>query len=386
MSKDNLNAYNIADLRAMAQKRVPKFLWEFVDRGTEDEVALRNNRAAFERIKLRPRVLNDVSKRSQEVTLYGKKHGMPLAIAPTGITSLMWHDGEIHLARAAKEAGIPCAMSTSSLTGIERVAKEAGGTLWFQLYMWQDRKLTDQLVLRAKAAGFEGLIVTVDAAVGGNREYNHRNGFEVVNAFKFNPTNVSQVLARPRWLVGVYLHYLLTTGPLRRENYPAGMQGKITNTPALKQDGSFTWDDIRRLRALWPGKLMVKGILNGKDAALAADCGADGVVVSNHGGRQLDGSMAPIEVLPEVVDAVGNRVTVICDSGFRRGSDVVKALAIGAKTVLVGRPTLYGTAVGGYAGAARAIEIFHEEIDRMLALLGCRNIGELTRDHLKLPS
>ena len=378
MKDRSQGAYNISDLREIAQRRLPRGLFEFVDRATEDEVALRNNRAAFERIKFKPRVLVDVSGRNQEITLFGNQHKMPIAIAPTGPAGMMWHEGEIALARAAKEAGIPFTLATGSQTSMERVAEQAGGRLWFQLYMWADRSLSHQLVERAKVSGFEALIVTVDGAVPANREFKHRSGYSV--PFTYNRRNITDALMHPRWLFGVLAHYMLTTGMPRFENFPIELQQKITqdvkNKSRLKND-SLTWEDLKQLRKLWPRTLVVKGILHPQDAVLAADCGADAVIVSNHGGRFLDSSQAPIEVLPEVVDAVGKRITVMIDSGFRRGSDVVKALALGAQAVLIGRATLYGTAVAGQAGAARAIGIFHDEIDRVMALIGCRSIAEL---------
>ena len=383
MKDRSAGAYNIEDLREIARRRVPKGMFEFVDRGAEDEVALRNNRSAFERIRLKPRALVDVSLRSQEITLFGKPQKMPIAIAPTGSAGLMWHDGEIALARAAAAAGIPFTLATGSMTAMEAIAAQAGGRLWFQLYMWPDRSLSHKLVERASTAGFEALVVTVDGAVSGNREYNLRNGFTI--PFTFTRRNVSDVLMHPEWLLGVLARYVFTTGMPRYENYPSEFKHRITAQPMGKGmllNDSLTWDDLRVLRRMWPRTLIVKGILHPQDARLAADCGADGIVVSNHGGRNLDSSMAPIEVLPEIVDAVGRRITVIVDSGFRRGSDVVKALALGARAVLIGRPTLYGTAAGGEAGAARAIAIFREEIDRMLALLGCPGIAALNREYL----
>ena len=383
MSDHDLNAYNIFDLREMALKRTPKMLFEFVDRGTEDEIALRNNRAAFERIRLRPRTLVDVSGRSQGITLFGNRQSMPIAIAPTGAAGLLWHEGELALARAAKAAGIPFALATNSITPMEKVAEQAGGRLWFQLYMWPDRSMSHQLVKRAWAAGYEGLIVTVDGVIAGNREYNPRNGYTV--PFTFNRRNVTDVLMHPRWLCSVFARYMLTTGMPRRENLPDELRASIVSKPSSMRNDSLTWGDLKALRELWPGKLMVKGILHPQDAVLAADCGADAVIVSNHGGRNLDSTMTPIEVLPEVVSAVGKRITVIVDSGFRRGSDVVKALALGAKAVLIGRATLYGTAVAGEGGAARAIEIFREEIDRVMALIGCRSVAELNSEYLSLP-
>jgi (S)-mandelate dehydrogenase len=384
MADNTLGAYNIFDLREMALKRVPKGLFEFVDRGTEDEVALRNNRAAFERIKLIPRTLVDVSARSQEITLFGHPQKMPIVIAPTGTAGLMWHEGEIALARAAKAAGIPFSLATGSITAMEKVATEAGGRLWFQLYMWSRVDLSYQLVERAKAAGYEGLMVTVDSAVSGNREYNLRNGFTI--PFTYSRKNVTDVLKHPRWLLSVLGRYVLTTGMPTYANYPKEIQTTITARPmgrSMLKCESLNWEHLRALRKMWPGKLMVKGVLHPEDAKLAADCGADGVIVSNHGGRNLDSSMAPLDMLPEVLDAVGKRLTVLVDGGFRRGSDIVKAMALGANAVLIGRATLYGTAAAGEAGAARAIAILREEIDRVMALIGCRSIADLGPEYLR---
>ena len=386
MNNNCLGAYNIADLCEIARRRLPKGVFEFIDRGTEDEVSLRHNRAVFERIKFRPRTLVDVSARSQGITLLGRQQKMPIAVAPTGSAGLTWYEGEIALARAAAAAGIPFTLATGSMTAMEKVADQAGGRLWFQLYMWPDRSLSHQLVERAKAAGFEGLVVTVDSPVPPSREYNLHNGFTI--PFSLTRRNVTDILTHPRWLFGVLARYLLTTGMPRYENYPSVMKNRITSLPmgrSMPLNDTLTWNDLRELRKLWPHQLMAKGIMTAEDAKLAADCGADAVIVSNHGGRVVDGTQAPIEVLPEIVDAVGKRIAVIVDSGFRRGSDIVKALALGANAVFIGRATLYGTAVGGEAGAARAIEILREEIDRVLALLGCRNTADLNGDYLMLP-
>jgi isopentenyl diphosphate isomerase/L-lactate dehydrogenase-like FMN-dependent dehydrogenase len=378
-------AWNIEDLREIARKRMPKGIFEFIDRGAEDEVALRHNRVAFEQIKLRPRVLADVANRSQAVTLFGRKQNMPIAVAPTGSTGLMCYQGELALARACAKASIPYTIATGSTTSVEEAAGIAG-TLWFQLYMWPEFSMTKEVVLRAKAVDAQALIVTVDGPVSGNREYNARNGYTV--PFTFTRRNVTDVLMHPGWLFGVLGRYMVTTGMPGLANYPRELQTKITARPmgkALLRNDGHVWDDIRALRKLWPNALLVKGVQHPEDAKIAADCGADGVVLSNHGGRIVDSSMAPIEVLPEVVDAVGARMTVLIDSGFRRGSDVVKAIALGAKGVLIGRPLLYGAAAGGEAGAARAIGFYREEIDRLLAQIGCANITDLNRNWVSLP-
>ena len=383
MPDSTFGAYNIEDLRRLAQRRVPKGVFEFVDRGSEDEVALRNNREAFGRIKLHPRALVDVSKRSQAITLFGQEQKMPLVIAPTGTAGLMWHEGEIDLARAAKKAGIPFTLATGSMTAMEKVVDQAGGQLWFQLYMWPDRSMSHKLVERARVAGYEALVVTVDGVMSGNREYNLRNGFTI--PFTYSRRNVIDVMSHPRWLFGVLAKYMLSTGMPRYENYPIELKNKITAAPmgkAMMRNDSLTWDDLRVLRKLWPHQLIVKGVMHPADAVQAVDCGADAVIVSNHGGRNFDSAAAPIDMLEALVDAVGSRTVVMVDSGFRRGTDVVKALALGAKAVLIGRATLYGTAVGGEAGAARAIQIFRDEIDRTLAQVGCTSITQVGRDCL----
>ena len=379
-----IEAYNIADLRDIAHKKLPKGLFEFVDRGTEDEVSLRNNRAVFEKIRLKPRMLVNIAKRTQAIELFGNTHKMPMVIAPTGVAGLLWHEGEIALARAANDAGIPFTLATGSMTPMEKVAKEAGGELWFQLYLWPDRSLSHQLVERARLAGFKALIVTVDGIVAGNREFNLRNGFTV--PFSFTRKNVTDVLMHPGWITGVLAKYMLTTGMPRYENYPSEIKYKVTAAPmgrSQMKNETLNWDDLRDLRKIWPHKLLVKGLLHADDAELAVQCGADGVIVSNHGGRNLDGAISPMEALPEVVSAVGKRVTVLIDSGFRRGSDVIKALALGANAVQIGRPGLYGIAAAGQYGADRALTIFREEISRVMALLGCNSVAELSRAYLQ---
>src|SRR4051812_651186 len=377
------DAHNIFDLRDMAKERLPKWLFEFVDRGTEDEVALNNNREVWERIKLLPRMLCDVSGRDLTTTVFDKDHKMPIGIAPTGAAGMMWYRGELELARAAKAAGIPFSLATGSITSMEQVAGEVGGTLWMQLYMWADRRLSHQVVKRAAAAGFEALLVTVDGVVAGNREYNKRNGFSV--PFKYNSRNTLDVLSPPRWMLGVLGRYIANGGMPQRANFPAELQGSITTAyggnKATRSD-SVCWDDLKALRDIWPGKLLVKGLLHPDDCEKSLEYGADGVVVSNHGGRNCDAAPSPIEVLPQIVKAVGDRTTVIFDSGIRRGTDVVKALALGAKMVLIGRSTLYGTAAAGEAGAKRALDIYRGEISRSMAQIACNTVSEIGPQHV----
>jgi isopentenyl diphosphate isomerase/L-lactate dehydrogenase-like FMN-dependent dehydrogenase len=387
MKDPTLGFYNTSDLREAARRRLPHGLFEFMDRGNDDEIAVRDNRLALETIKFKPRVLIDVSKRSQEISLFGKRQKMPIIVAPTGSTGLAWYEGEIALARAAAAHGIPFTLAAGSMTALERVAAEAGGTLWMQFYMWPDRSLSHQLIARARDAGFEALVFTVDTPVAPGREYNLRNGFTI--PFRFTSRNVTDVLMHPRWLIGVLGRYLVTTGMPRYRNFPAHTQTRITALPMGRStalNDTITWNDVRELRKLWPGKLIVKGIQHPRDAVLAADCGADAVVLSNHGGRVLDSTTAPILVLPQVVDAVGKRITVIVDSGFRRGSDVVKALALGADAVMVGRAPLHGTASAGEAGALRALQIYRDEIDRVMAMIGCASVADLNPGYVAMPA
>jgi len=386
MKDTTLGFYSTHDLREAARRRLPHGLFEFMDRGNDDDVAMHHNRAALESVKLVPRVLVDVSKRSQEITLLGKKQKMPIIVAPTGSAGLAWYEGEIALARAAAAYGIPFTLASGSMTKLERVAAEAGGTLWMQFYMWPDRSLSHHLIARARDAGFEALVFTVDTPVAPGREYNLRNGFTI--PFRFTRRNVTDVLMHPRWLIGTLGRYLVTTGMPRYENFPPNTQTRITALPMGRStalNNTLTWDDVRQLRKLWPGKLIVKGIQHPRDAVLAADCGADAVVLSNHGGRVLDASGATIHALPRVVEAVKKRITVIVDSGFRRGSDVVKALALGADAVMVGRAPLHGTASAGEAGALRALQIYRDEIDRVLALIGCTSVAELGPEYVEMP-
>ena len=252
--------------------------------------------------------------------------------------------------------------------------------------MWADRKLSHQLVKRASAAGFEALLVTVDGAVAGNREYNRRNGYSV--PFTYNSKNTTDVLMHPRWLFGTLCRYLANGGMPTRVNFPEELKGKITTAYGGNKDtrsDSLNWDDLKALRDIWPGKLLVKGLLHPDDASKSLEYGADGVIVSNHGGRNCDGAPAPIDVLPDIVKAVGDRTTVIFDSGVRRGSDVVKALALGAKMVLIGRSTLYGTAAAGQAGAKRALDIYADEISRTMAQIACNRVSEIGAQHVQLP-
>ncbi len=377
------DCYNIFDLREAAKKRLPRGVFEFFDRGTEDEVALANNRAAFDRIKLKHRALVDMTGRTMETTLFGKPISMPMAIAPTGVAGMCWYHGELELAKAAAAAKIPFTLATGSMTPMEEIAEKAKGRLWMQMYVWEKRELSYEIINRAKNAGFEALIITVDTAVSPNREYNARNGFE--QPFRLTPRATIDVLSKPRWMASVLTRYVMNGGLPKYENYPKFLQRSIRTDPnvhAVTRRDSLSWEDIKIFRKMWPGVLMIKGVNRPDDALRAVEHGCDGIIVSNHGGRNMDSAVATIDVLPDVAEAVGDKATVLIDSGVRRGSDIAKALALGAKAVLTGRATLYGTSVGGQAGAAKAIGVIRKEFDNTMVYTGCNSVDEITPDIL----
>ena len=378
MSSD-LSCYNIADLRERARKRLPHGVWEYAERGTEDEIGMARNRAAFERVTFRPRVLRGVQAVDTQTEVWGKPIPFPLAFAPTGAAGMIWYQGDLALARAAAKAGLPFTISSASTMNLEEIAI-AGGRLWFQLYLWEDRSLSYAVVQRAHEHGCEALFVTLDMPVPPNREYIHHNGFGM--PFKMNPRNTLDCLRHPRWLLGVMGRYSLNGGVPSLANLPPHLRTKVTRGAPpgaqFKQD-DLDWDGLKGLRDRWPGKFVLKGLLHPEDAEQALAMGADGVVVSNHGGRALDSSMATIDALPAIVSAVGGKMTVFLDSGVRRGSDVVKAVALGADCVLAGRAPLYGLAAAGEAGVTRAIELLRSETARTMAMLGARSIAEVDK-------
>jgi (S)-mandelate dehydrogenase len=377
------NCYNIFDLREAAKKRLPRGVFEFFDRGTEDEIALVNNRAGFEKLKLKHRALIDMTHRTMQTTLFGKPVSMPMAIAPTGVAGMCWYHGELELAKAASEAKIPFTLATGAMTPMEEIAEKAPGRLWMQLYVWQKRELSYELINRAKNCGFEALIVTVDTAVSPNREYNAKNGFH--QPFRMTTKATLDILSKPRWTATVLSRYLMNGGLPKYENAPKHLQRSIRTDPnreAMMRRDSLSWEDIKIFRKMWPGILMVKGINRPDDAVKAAEHGCDGIIVSNHGGRNMDSAVASIDALPDIAEAVGEKATVLLDSGVRRGSDIVKALALGAKGVLAGRAPLYGASVAGQKGTAKAISVIKQEMDTTMVYCGCRTVEEITPDIL----
>jgi L-lactate dehydrogenase (cytochrome) len=367
---------NIEEMRAAASRRLPRPLYDLVEGAADDEVTARRNRAAWDDYSLVPHVLRDVSVRSQETTLFGLRLSTPVVLAPTGLLQMFSRDGDRAAARAAVTRGTAFTMSTVSMTTLEEVAKVGGERLWFQLYVLRNRDATEGLVRRAIAAGVQTLFVTVDVPTAGNRERDVRNGLSF--PFKVKGRSVAHVAMRPGWA------YRYFTGPrLTLANMATPVAASRHNPAAVtvavssQFNPALTWDDISWLRSIWPGNLVIKGLMTGADAKRACDVGADGVVVSNHGGRQLGSAPATVEALPEVVDAVGGQVPVLVDGGVRRGTDVVKAIALGASAVLIGRPYLYGLAAGGQSGVERVLDIYRDEIDRALALSGQTDVAAL---------
>jgi (S)-mandelate dehydrogenase len=381
-SNDLSRALNIADLREIARRRVPGFAFEYVEGGAEGEVTLRANREALERLRLIPQTLVDTAARHQRAAILGRPANAPLVIAPTGLNGMLHSQGDLALARAAARLGVPFTLSTMSTTRLEDVASRAGGRLWMQLYVLKERAIARDIMQRAAAAGYEALVFTTDANVFGSREWDQRS-----YRAPGKPTirTALDVLRHPRWLFEVLGRH----GMPRFRNLEAFLPpaattalGGSTVIPPLF-DATIGWDDITWIRQLWRGRLLIKGVLSVADAERAAALGCDGIVVSNHGGRQLDSCVAPIEVLPQIVRAVGERLTILIDSGFRRGTDIVKALALGAQAVMIGRATLYGLAAGGEPGVERALSILTGEIHRVLGQLGCNSVAELSPQQVR---
>lgn len=372
-----MKAVNIDDLRRLAQARLPAVVFDYLDGGAEDEITLRANRQAFERLHLQPRILSggDVDLTTK---IFGQTYSTPFLIGPTGLNGLYWPQGDVHLARAADEAGIGFALSTASNISMEEIARQGSAPQWFQLYPWGKPDFSKALIDRATAAGYSALMITVDSLVGGKRERDLRHGFS--HEIKMSAPILLDGLMHPRWLTSVWLGKHRP----RFENLTAFL-GEGASDKALaeftrsQRNPNFSWDDVRGIRKQWSGPLLIKGVMCAADALRARNEGVDGVVVSNHGGRQLDGASATLSVLEEIADRLGDGATVLLDGGIRRGSDVVKALALGAQGVLLGRAPLYGLAAGGHVGVTRALSILEDEMRRTMIFTGCRRPQELDR-------
>jgi L-lactate dehydrogenase (cytochrome) len=372
------NALVIEDLRTIARRRCPRSVFDYVDGAAGAEVSLRRSRSLFADLQFNPSVLRDVSQVDAGTSILGARSEQPFAFAPTGFTRLMHHEGEQAVARVAQRRGIAYALSTMGTTSIEDLASVApGARKWFQLYVWRDRAAAADLVGRARQAGFEVLILTVDVPVGGPRLRDVRNGFSIPP--KLKAKTLLNAAAHPAWWFN-----LLTTEPLSFASLNT-WDSTVASIADTLFDPSMTIEDLAWLRSAWPGPLVVKGIQTVEDARRVVDAGADAVVVSNHGGRQLDRAPVPLRVLPDVVEAVGERAEVWLDTGILTGADVVAALALGARAALVGRAYLYGLMAGGEPGVDRAAEILSNEVSRTMQLLGVRTVDELGPHHVKLP-
>ena len=373
-------ALTIEDLKAIARRRVPRQFFDYIDSGAYTEQTYNSNEADFRKITFRQRVAVNLENRNLGSTILGQPVSLPLAIAPVGSTGMTDADGEIKAARAAEKFGIPFTLSTMAICSIEDVAENTTKPFWFQLYVMKDRAYIERLIDRAKAARCSALVLTMDLQILGQRHKDLRNGLSAPP--KFTPKHLWQMATRPFWCLD-----MLQT---RRRNFGniVGHAKNVSNIASLSSwtaeqfDPQLSWKDVAWIKEQWGGPLIIKGVLDPEDAKAAADTGADAIIVSNHGGRQLDGASSSISMLPKIVDAVGDSIEVHLDGGIRSGQDVLKAVALGARGTYIGRPFLYGLGAGGKAGVRRALEIIHKELDVTMALCGERDIRNLSRENL----
>ena len=371
----------IEDLRQQAQKRVPKMFYDYADSGAWTEQTYRKNESDFDRITLRQRVAVDMSNRTTATKMIGQDVAMPTALAPTGLTGMQHANGEILAAQAAAEFGVPFTLSTMSICSIEDVAQHSQAPFWFQLYVMRDHDFSKRLVARAKAAGCSALMLTLDLQIMGQRHKDLKNGLTAPP--RLTAKNIINMATKPRWCMG-----MLATNRRKFGNIHGHVSGvkdmsSLTSWVADQFDLRLDWDDVKRIKDWWGGKLIIKGILDAEDAQLAAQSGADALIVSNHGGRQLDGADSSIAVLPEIVAAVGKDIEVWMDGGIRSGQDILKAKALGAQGTLIGRSFLYGLGADGKKGVSKTLEILHSELDKTMALCGHRDINNITRDIIR---
>ena len=376
-----MDILEIKDLEKLAKKRVPKMFFDYVNSGSWTETTYNENVSDYSKIKLRQRVAVDMTNRKLNTKLVDQDVSMPVAIAPTGLTGMQRADGEILAAQACEEFGIPYTLSTMSVCSIEEVAKHTKKPFWFQLYVMRDKKFMERLIERADKAGCSALVLTLDLQILGQRHKDIRNGLSTPP--KFTPKHIYQMVTRPKWCFEM----------LQTKNRSFGnIVGHVDGVSDLRSLGSWTseqfdpkldWNEIEWIRKKWKKKLILKGILDSEDAIIASKTGADAIIVSNHGGRQLDGSRAPFDQLAEIVDAVGDKLDVICEGGIHRGTHMLKALSLGAKACSGGRLYLYALAAGGQAGVERAIEKYKAELVRDMKLMGCTKISDLNRNNLR---
>ncbi len=376
------SCYNIEDFRAVARRRLPRMIFDYLDGGSDDEVTLRANRTGFGKYQLMPRVLRDVENIDLATTVLGQEVDLPLLISPTGQTRMFHHGGEMAVARAAARAGTIYSLSSVSSTSIEDTAAASPDPKWFQIYVWRDRGVTKEFIARCRDSGYHALCLTVDLSTHGNRERDLRNGLSFPATL--NLKTVTDVLRHPRWLY----HYLTGSrieiaNVVNSPRVQLPDSGNLMEYVASQFDPTVTWEDAAWMIDQWGGPFLIKGITSPEDARRAVDIGASGIIISNHGGRQLDTSPPAIEMLPEIVRAVAGRAEILIDGGVRRGTDVIKALALGAQAVMIGRPYLYALAAGGEAGVERMFDLFRAEITRDMALLGCPKISDITAEYIR---
>jgi len=371
------NVTCIEDLRRIARRKVPRAFFDYAEAGSYSQETLRANRADLEQIKLRQRVMLDVSSRDTSITMIGEKVSLPLGLGPVAMTGLQHGNGEILACRAAHAAGIPFTMSTLSICSIEDVAAAVDKPFWFQLYVMKDRGFVRSLIERAAAAKCSALVLTVDLQVLGQRHVDIKNGLSVPPSLKLE--NLINMMTKPGWVFSVLSGKRWTFGNL--EGHVKGMKSvkSLAQWVGNQFDQTLGWKDVEWIRSVWPGKLIIKGILDVEDARLAAKTGATALVVSNHGGRQLDGAASSISMLPKIADAVGSETEVLFDGGIRSGQDLLRALALGARGCLIGRAYIFGLGAGGEAGVAKAIDIIRKELDVSMALTGVKRVSEIGR-------
>ncbi|MGY2048313.1 alpha-hydroxy acid oxidase [Methylobacterium sp. JK268] len=370
----------IEDLRVLAERRVPRMFYDYADSGSYTEGTYRANESDFASIKLRQRVAVDMTNRTLASTMIGQPVSMPVALAPTGLTGMQHADGEILAARAAAKAGVPFTLSTMSICSIEDVAENTDRPFWFQLYVMRDRDFINRLIDRAKAAGCSALVLTLDLQILGQRHKDIKNGLSTPP--KMTIPNILNLATKPRWCLDMLRTQRRTFRNIVGHANGVSDLSSLSSWTAEQFDPTLNWDDVKRIQDRWGGPLILKGILDPEDAELAARSGAQALIVSNHGGRQLDGAMSSIAALPAIAQAVGDRIEVLMDGGIRSGQDVIKALALGAKGVFIGRAFLYGLGAGGEAGVTQCLDIIRKELDTTMAMCGLRDIKAVTGDIL----